>query len=139
MKNLRRNREPAHDSSTVHLTVLGALDADELERAARDLQDELAAIEDVRDVRAAESPQVSGSKGDGVTLGTLLLTFLPSATGAAIATGLFNWATRDQRRVVEVRIGDNSIKLTGVDKAKRDELVAMFVAHTHSLHESGDA
>lgn len=139
MKNVMRNREPTHDTLTVHLTVLGALDADELERAARDLRDELAATEDVRDVRAAESPKVAGSKGDGVTLGTLLLTLLPSATGTALASGLFNWAMRDQRRVVEVKIGDNSIKLTGVDKAKRDELVAMFIAHTRSPHESEDA
>ena len=139
MKNEVRNPKPAHDTSTVHLTVLGALDADELERAARDLKDELAATEDVRDVRAAESAKVAGNKGDGATLGTLLLTLLPSATGAAVATGLFNWATRDQRRVVEVQIGDNSIKLTGVDKAKRDELVAMFIAHTRSPHEGEDA
>ena len=127
------------DVPDIKVTVLGEFDEDELEKITQNLKNELTLIEDVEDIRGLQTSDMPGAKGDTFAIGTLVFTILQGATGAAIATGLFNWVTRDQRRSVEIKIGDDSIKLTGVDKARRDDLVTMFVARSRPPFESEDA
>jgi Effector Associated Constant Component 1 len=120
-------------NGSVHLLLNVDADSqiDDEERAeiAQRLRKELLDLDvhSVDMVRAGEAPE--GAKGDPVTLGTLLVTL--AASGGALTSLIStvqSWLTRHERSSVTLKLGDDTLAITGVSSEQQDRLIDSFVS-----------
>jgi hypothetical protein len=115
--------------SLVRVEIAGALDADaeELDRLAASLREELLEL-DVRAVdRAPGAPAWHGAKGlPSADVAALVVTVSNSAV-AALAVTVWSWASRNRRQKVSIRLGDHEIIVDGASVADARALITSWV------------
>jgi hypothetical protein len=107
-------------------------DAEESERAARQLREELLEldVETVEFAKGGETPE--GAKaGAAPDLSTILLTL--AASGGVLTTiigVLQSWLTRHERRSVTLEIDGDKIEITGISSEEQKRLIDAWM-HRH--------
>jgi hypothetical protein len=114
--------------SRILLTVNREADADEQQlseltgRLREDLID--AGAESVERLRGGEAP--AGSKGDAVTLASLLVALAPTALTGLIAA-LQSWLTRHERTSLTLQKGEQKITVTGTLSKEQQQIIASWL------------
>jgi hypothetical protein len=106
---------------SVHLDTAGG-DVLDLDRTARQLRRELLAL-DLEDISFARVEAPAGSRGDAVTVSTLILTLTNSAVLVAACQVLRAWVLRAQGRRVSVRYGDKRVEITGATGSQQQQVI----------------
>jgi len=109
--------------SGILLTVGGEADEQRLSELTDRLRDDLidAGAESVERLRGGEAP--AGSKGDAVTLASLLIALAPPALTGLIAA-LQSWLTRHERTSLTLQKGERKITVTGTLSREQQQLIA---------------
>ncbi len=123
------------DALQLTIQVDAGPDADdaELDEATARLRQQLLEL-DVQSVerqRAGDAPP--GTRGpDMLVLGGLVVGLTRSPEMLKMVSGLLQgWVSSRQGRSVELKIGDDALKVTGISPAEQRQLIDMFVArHT---------
>ena len=101
-------------SAEITLSIGGeaAIDHEELSQLSESLREDLieAGAESVERLRGGEPP--AGSKGDPITLASLLATLAPAALTGLI-TMLQSWLTRHERATITLQRGEEKITVAG--------------------------
>jgi hypothetical protein len=101
-------------SAEITLSIGGeaAIDHEELSHLSESLREDLieAGAESVERLRGGEAP--AGSKGDPITLASLLATLAPAALTGLI-TMLQSWLTRHERATLTLQRGEEKITVAG--------------------------
>lgn len=112
----------------VQLDLGAGADARDLDAAALQLRGELREL-DVADVRRPEGGAVpDGARSAEATLAGALLVTASAGTLPAIVSAIATWLRRRPERAVTLRIGDESIQVTGVSADTQRELIDAFLA-----------
>jgi hypothetical protein len=105
-------------SAEITLSIGGeaTIDHEELSRLSEGLREDLieAGAESVEPLRGREAP--AGSKGDPITLASLLVTLAPTALTGLIAV-LQSWLTRHERATLTLQRGEEKITVGGISFA----------------------
>lgn len=119
------------------LITFDAADTDARDRDlfARQLRDELLALE-VDEVQLAACNRVPrGAKGTAATSGDLLIGLANSAAFGAVMTSLVQvlraWIARGQGRQVTMKDGERSLELTGASVEAQKQALEAFVRSMH--------
>jgi hypothetical protein len=106
--------------------------AEELDRLATDLRDELLELDVQAVERVTSGPAPEGAKGlPAGDVACLVVTLSGSATVLALAGLLRSWAGRTRTRKVTVRLGDHEIAVDEVSPADAAALIKSWI----DLHE----
>jgi hypothetical protein len=102
--------EPAE--ITLSIGGEAATDQEELSRLSEGLRGDLieAGAESVERLRGGEAP--AGSKGDPITLASLLVTLAPTALTGLVAM-LQSWLTRHERATLTLQRGEEKVTVAG--------------------------
>ena len=106
-----------------------AADEQELAELTQHLREDLleTRVESVERVHGVEAP--AGSKGDPVTLASLLVTLAPTALTGLIAV-LQSWLTRHERTSLTLQRGEQKITVTGALSKEQQQVIADWL-HTN--------
>ena len=119
------------DALSLRLRIDGEADADAqaLDEAAARLREQLLEL-DVRAVeplRSGEAPPGTRA-AEAIVLGSLLVTMARSPEVLKrLVGGVQDWLTRDRSRAVELQIGGDTLKVSGVSSAEQRRLIDLFV------------
>ncbi len=113
--------EPA--SITFTIDCQEATDLDEIARLSTDLREDLIEVgaESAERLRGGEAP--ARSKGDPITLGSLLVTLAPTALTGLVAL-LQSWLTRHERATLTLQRGEEKITASGVLSQDQRRVIA---------------
>jgi hypothetical protein len=77
-----------------------------------------------------------GSKGDPITVGTVLITLLEAGAISSLVAFLSSWMSRDVQRIITLQIGENKLEVTNLSKADQQKLIDWFQKQTAFKIES---
>lgn len=113
---------------SVHVRVEDS-DAEENDRATRQLRQELLAL-DVEDVRPARDGQTpADAKGTPATVGPLIVDLANSAGLAAIFQLISTWVTRGNGRSITVEDGDRKLTIDGAKSDQHQQIIDAFLSN----------
>jgi hypothetical protein len=105
-------------------------DDEELARLSVELREELLELDVDSVSRAAQTPPPKGAKGlDAGTAGTLLVSLSDSAVIVALIGLVQSWVTRGRGRKATVRIGKDTLEVTGISAEDQAKIIASWLDH----------
>jgi hypothetical protein len=119
---------------TLHLTAGADADPEELDEVTRRLGTELLNLDvyAVEPVRAGDAPPGTRA-ADVLALGSVLVTLARSGDTLKMLVGVVQaWLHTQPARAVEMQIGGDTLKLSGVSSAEQARLINLFVER-HSV------
>jgi len=118
----------------IHLFIsVGAdpyLDSKALDELARQLSDELDALDMVSAELARGGELPEGAKGGPIAIGTVLVKVAEVGGITALITALSSWLSRDERRAVTLQIGENKLEATSISAEEQADLIQWFKTQT---------
>lgn len=115
----------------LNLNVGSELEAEEKERATRQLREELMGLDvDAIDfVRAGKAP-AKAKAGDPITWGKLLLMLVPS--GGVLTTiigAIQSWLTRHNQRSISLEVNGNKIDVDDISSEDQKRLIDSWISN----------
>lgn len=103
-------------------------DLKELEEVSRHIRAEILDL-DVHDVEFKRAEAPDAAKGEGVTIGSLVVTLANSAVLVSIIQVIRSWLARDEGRQAKLSDGERTLELTGVTSDQQQLIIqAMLTA-----------
>ena len=126
---------------TLELKLSGEMvsDGEEDEAVARDLIEELETVTGVVQAQPMTKPRPDRAKGEEIAWANLLVTVASSGAFASVVHILMNWLTRDRSRSIEMKIGENSVKLTSISEQEQRAAFALFETASKTPSQREDA
>lgn len=104
-------------------------DPNELDLQAHQLREELLMLDLNNVTLGREVREPDGAKGDGIAVGTLIMTLGNSAVLVAACQVVRAWVTRGRARSATIKFGkDRTLDITGVGAAQQQRLIEAFLA-----------
>lgn len=101
-----------------------------------DLIYELNEVSGVDQVVPAQIAAQERAKGSDVDLTQLFVTVVSTGAFTSLVQVLTGWATRDRSRTIEIQLGGDSVKLTGISKNEQQEALELFKKHVESKSQA---
>jgi hypothetical protein len=100
---------------------------DHIEKITKDLTDFLYEIEDLKWTPCRDDNFPENSKGTPIDWSPILILALSQAGQIwGVINAIIAWLMRDKSRTIELSVGENNLKLTGISRADQDKLVDWF-------------
>ena len=120
------------------ITLAGEMTPDDanFEPLLRDLIYELDTISGVDQVVPKQLATQERAKGSDVDLTQLFITVVSTGAFTSLVQSLMGWVTRDRSRTVEIQLGENSVKLSGIGKDEQREVLELFRKHVEQVSQA---
>jgi hypothetical protein len=96
------------------------LETNQLQSRLRDLD-----VEVSRPVEGGQTP--GGARGDGVTVGALVVALSSSSVLVALVQEIADWVRSNRSRKVRLRLGDDELELDGLSSSEQRQLMRSWL------------
>ncbi|RJQ77687.1 hypothetical protein D5S17_14800 [Pseudonocardiaceae bacterium YIM PH 21723] len=108
-----------------------------IDRLTRQLRTELSQIP-VESAQLRREPGPIASKGDLVTVGSIVVAVANSALVGGVVAVLRTWINRHRKRSITVQINDQKLELSGGTPAEHQQVIDGFLRATETLSNPKD-
>ncbi|MCP4538118.1 MAG: hypothetical protein GY832_13335 [Chloroflexi bacterium] len=115
-------------SFDLNISLQDNVDKEELDRLTRRLRDEIDEL-DVEAARLARGTPEPGSKGDAITVGSIVVALASAGVFTGLVELLKSWALRREGRTVtlKAKVGDREVEMTYSPAETSPEEMTRFV------------
>ncbi len=101
-------------------------DKEFLQEIKSELFGELGEVDGIAELNYVTTNSPHGAKGLTALDGDIFLKFAKFGGISALASIITTWLSRDKSRTIKLKIGDNSLELTGLSKVEQKEIIDWF-------------